>query len=551
MSQTRDIPDLLPARMVNEFAYCPRLFYLEWVQSQWCENLDTVQGQDVHRRVDREAGTLSPKGDARPRVARSVSLASEKMGLSARVDLIESNDGEVVPVDYKKGCVPSVPERAYEPERVQLCVQGLLLREAGFTCERGILYFAGSRERVVVDFDDELCTRTLELAAAAREVATHDVPPHPLVDSPKCPRCSLVGICLPDEVNQQSGRITSPPRRLIPSDPSAAPLYVTEQGAYIGVRAGRVEVRKKKELLLSRRVIDVSQVCVIGNAQVSTQALRSFFSRQVPVLYFSYGGWFSGIAQGHPSKHVGLRMKQLAEALRQDVRFAKAFVRGKIANARTLLRRNGRGPLDQALADLKRAQARVDSVDTQQELLGVEGLGARVYFRAFTTMLRGNEGLAEQFGTNGRGRRPPPDPVNCLLSFCYGLLTKDLTAVVLGVGFDPYVGLYHRPRFGRPALALDLAEEFRPLVAESVVINLINNGEIGPGDFVSRAGGVQLTADGRKSVIAAYERRLAVELTHPIFKYKVTMRRALELQARLLGACLLGEVAEYEPLLTR
>lgn len=155
------------------------------------------------------------------------------------------------------------------------------------------------------------------------------------------------------------------------------------------------------------------------------------------------------------------------------------------------------------------------------------------------------------FSFEGRNRRPPTDAVNCLLSYGYGLLTKDLTVVTFAIGFDPYIGFYHRPRYGRPALALDLAEEFRPLIVESTVLTLINNGEVKDSHFIVRAGGVALTPDGRKAVLRAYERRLDTEITHPIFGYKVTYRRVLETQARLLGAVMLGEVQSYSPLVTR
>jgi CRISPR-associated protein Cas1 len=141
--------------------------------------------------------------------------------------------------------------------------------------------------------------------------------------------------------------------------------------------------------------------------------------------------------------------------------------------------------------------------------------------------------------------------VNCLLSFCYGLLAKEMLAACLAVGFDPYIGLYHRPRFGRPALALDLAEEFRPLLADSTVLTLINNGEVSPSAFLVRAGAVTLTADGRKTVIRAWERRMTTELRHPLFGYKVSYRRAAELQARILASCLTGELPAYQPLVTR
>ena len=146
------LPDdapFLPARMVNEYVYCPRLAYLEWVQGEWAESADTVEGAHVHRRVDREDRPLPPAEALdeaeRPRT-RSVTLSSRRLGLVARIDLVESDGESVVPVDYKRGKRPHVAAGAYEPERVQLCVQGLLLEENGYQCTEGVLYFAESRE---------------------------------------------------------------------------------------------------------------------------------------------------------------------------------------------------------------------------------------------------------------------------------------------------------------------------------------------------------------------------------------------------------------------
>ena len=150
-----DAPPLVPARMVNEFVYCPRLAYLEWVQGEWVESSDTVEGRHAHRRVNRDGGKLPPPADvdkAEKLHARSVTLSSDRLGLIARMDLIESDGGSVTPVDYKRGKRPHVERGAYDPERVQLCVQGLLLREHGYVCDEGVLYFVGSRERVRVPF---------------------------------------------------------------------------------------------------------------------------------------------------------------------------------------------------------------------------------------------------------------------------------------------------------------------------------------------------------------------------------------------------------------
>jgi CRISP-associated protein Cas1 len=212
-----------------------------------------------------------------------------------------------------------------------------------------------------------------------------------------------------------------------------------------------------------------------------------------------------------------------------------------------LLRRNERDRNDDVFASLKQLAADALVSPSTASLLGTEGAAARLYFGQFSTMLRADF----EFDFNGRNRRPPKDPANCFLSYLYSLLVKDLTAVTHGVGFDPYLGFYHRPRFGRPALALDLAEEFRPLIADSVAINLINNGEIKVTDFNIRAGGVGLTNDGRRAVIAGYERRLDTEVTHPVFGYKVTYRRVLEVQARILGAYLLREIPDYVAFTTR
>jgi CRISPR-associated protein Cas1 len=181
------VPELVPARMVNEFSYCPRLFFLEWVQARFADNDDTVGGRWQHRVVDQVGGAAPLPDDGELRAARSVQLSSTDLGLVAKVDLIEGDDQHVRPVDYKRGSPPDTVDRAWEPERVQLCVAGLLLREAGYRCDEGVLYFAEARKRVVVPFDPALVERTRSLLAELRQVAASDIAPPPLVDSPKCP----------------------------------------------------------------------------------------------------------------------------------------------------------------------------------------------------------------------------------------------------------------------------------------------------------------------------------------------------------------------------
>ena len=222
--------DLLPARMVNEYVYCPRLFYLEWVEARFADNDDTRLGQQVHRKVDVESGAAPLPGDGELRRARSVTLSSERLGVIAKLDLIEGDgDGSVVPVDYKKGS-PQPDGTPWPSDEVQVCLQALLLREQGYQCDHAELWYAETRQRVRVELTTERLSWAADLVADARGVADRATPPLPLVDSPKCPRCSLVGLCLPDEVNALLARCEQPPRRLVPRDPDQRPVYVTKPG---------------------------------------------------------------------------------------------------------------------------------------------------------------------------------------------------------------------------------------------------------------------------------------------------------------------------------
>lgn len=547
------IPDLIPARILNEHVYCRRLAYLEWVDRQFVDNADTADGTFVHRVVDRQRAA-PPEPDAQhgepPPSSTSVTVSSERLGLIAKVDLLEARDGAVVPVEYKRGAPRAPEEPLWEPELAQLCAQVLVLRDCGYTVPHAEAYFAQTRTRHRVPITDELVERTVAAARQLREDAAADEAPPPLVDSPKCPRCSLVGICLPDEVNALSERAQRPPRRLVAGDPPATPLYATTAGSRLTKRGGRVVLLEDGEEIASRRLIDVSHVAVLGNVTVGSALLRACFDAGVPVLWFSAGGWFSGVATGMPAKNVAVRMRQHRACALGSPELAGAFVAGKVRNARTLLRRHGGPQAARVVAQLADLAKAAEGERSLESLLGLEGTAARLYFGCFGALLRG-VGDGEQFAFDDRNRRPPRDPVNALLSFVYALLVKDVTVAALAAGLDPYVGLYHRPGFGRPALALDLAEEFRPLIGDSTVMTAINNGELTPDDFVRRAGGVALTDRGRRKTIAAYERRMTTELRHPLFRYRATYRRCLEIQARLLAAVLVGDVPTYRPLTTR
>lgn len=551
-----DMP-LLPARMVNEYQYCPRLAYLEWVQGEWAESSDTVEGRHAHRRVDQPSGDLpDPAAEEPERVhARSITLSSNRLGLIAKMDLVEGEGNRVTPVDYKRGKRPHVAQGAYEPERVQLCVQGLILEEHGYQCEEGVLYFVESRDRVRIAFDDELRALTKNAIDGLRLIAVGGQIPPPLEDSPKCPRCSLVGICLPDEVNFLKKEQT-PPRPLAVARDEALPIYVQARSAKVAKKGETLEISIEDKVVQTARLIDASQLVLMGNVYVTTPTLHELMAREITISWHSFGGWFLGHTVGTGHKNVEIRAAQYRSSFDSAacLRLAKGFVTAKIQNQRTLLRRNWKREdnTDELIEAFQNDVRHAQRAPNLPELLGAEGQAAARYFRHFSAMLnRDGDAGSLSFDFTTRNRRPPTDPVNALLSYAYALLVRTWTVTLTAVGFDPYRGFYHQPRYGRPALALDMMEPFRPLIADSSVIQAINNGEVRPTDFISAAGSVALTEDGRKRFIGTFERRLAQEVTHPLFGYKVSYRRLIELQARLLARHLLGEISEYPNFTTR
>lgn len=546
---------LIPVRMLNEFAYCPRLFYLEWVQGEFIDNQFTVEGRGVHRRVDGNAPALPRPEEHAEFTVRSVSLSSEALGLSAKIDLVKGDGDLVRPVDFKRGRLPLVPEGAYEPERVQLCAYGLLLREHGYRCESGLLWFSEARRTVEIVFDDALVSRTQELLEQAKRVSGSGVIPEPLRGSPKCGGCSLNSICLPDEIHalKESEPKAAPRQILVPRE-NARPLTVQEQGAFVGLDGECLVVRSRdKKKLDSVGFPKLSQVVLVGNVQISSQAVRELFEREIPVVFMSYGGRVAGMCDGFSHNNIEVRRAQfrLADDPVASLKLARKFVRAKILNSRTMLRRNSRLISASVLRELQQSADAALAASSADELLGVEGNAGSIYFRHFAGMLKPADEASLAFDFTVRTRRPPKDPINAMLSLGYSLLAKDMALAARAAGLEPLLGFYHRPRHGRPALALDLMEEFRPIIADSVVLSCVNNGVVKAEDFVQSGVGVGMTSQGRREFIAAYERRMTEEVTHPVFGYQASYRRILAVQSRLLARHLLGEVAEFPNFRTR
>ncbi len=563
--------ELIPARALNQATYCPRLYYLQYVDAVTPVNEHVEGGLFDHRRVNDPALANRTRKDGDTRQTRSVTLSSQRLGVTAVLDIVEEKGGAAYPVETKHGSAPR--DEAGRPsfwdnDAVQLCAQGMLLEEdLGAPVGQGALFYAGSRERVEVPFDDGLRGKTLAAIEQVRTLSARETPPEPLPAElrHRCHGCSLATICLPEETLYQISRPAETAgatpfgiTRVIPQSDDGAVLYLQEPGSHVGKRSEHLVVRKDGRDIQRIPLHAVRQVVILSSVQVSTQALETLATNGIPVAFVNGYGRFIATLQPAPPKNVSLREAQFRRFAdpAECLSLTRAVVRAKLTNQRTLLMRclrsrpddadddAGRGSHEPAARDLAELMARLDEATAVDSLLGLEGQGAALYFGQFNRFLKAQP-PGRAFDFQNRNRRPPKDPVNALLSFAYALLAKDCFSALCVVGFDPYRGFFHTGRHGRPSLALDLMEEFRAVIADSVVLTLINNRVVTPDDFLTWRDACQLTDEGRKKFFAAYEQRRATVVTHPLFGYKMSYNRMLEVQARLLAAYVRGEVPEY------
>lgn len=593
MGLTSD-PDLWPARGIAEYAYCPRLFYYMAVEGVFLPSSDTEKGCATHRRVDRpsavrdmtesrprdsdrvpndEEAEADPTEDTdKPKSIRSLALTSQKLGLTATLDLCELTGMNAVPVEYRKGRArrisvsppPDEPEEADEPaltaaepwptDRIQVGLQILLLEEAGYAVDSAVLYYAEEKRRLPLTVDDKLRADALAVLEAAKACAT-GARPLPLLNDPKCPRCSLLPVCLPDEVNCERQADTdeqASPRKLWPPRDDGIQVVVQQQGARISVSGKSLEVSDRKGAAVKKLPLaGLESLALVGSVQVTTQALHVLADECVPVAFPSGAGRL--VAMMDPLDSVSATVRT-AQVRRFDdpaacLELARALIVAKVENQRTLLMRN-HASLPEGVAESMANEAdKARAADSLDSLRGHEGQAAALHFGNFAGMFKGEE--AAEFDANGRQRRPPPDPINSCLSMSYSMLSNECIAALRQARLEPTIGAFHVPRPGRPALALDLMEPFRPLVADSIAVTAFNRGELGAGHFLRTASGCAFTDAGRRAFFKAWSRRMDAVVTHPVFDYRLSYRRMLVLHARMIAAWLLGEVPTLAFLTTR
>lgn len=328
--------------------------------------------------------------------------------------------------------------------------------------------------------------------------------------------------------------------------------------APVNERLGRLEPYKKRFPLGK-----ITQLAVVGNVTVTNPVIKALCDLGIEIVYLTQWGKFIGRTSGREHKHGRLRLLQSRAHDDATTLFtiAKVCVRTKLHNQKTLLLRNNRPRDDHRVRQgADSIQVMIDQIDAMPAidftppdpslpqkgthlgiLMGMEGRAAAAYFPAFRALLKAE--WAELF--TKRQKRPPTDPVNALLSYGYTLLINQTAAAGQIVGFDPYVGYLHSTQYGKPALALDIVEMFRAPIVDSVVLTLLNNGMLSPDDFVETLGSWQMKDDAMRIFLGKYEERMNTEITHPIFKTKVTYRRSLELQMRLLSRWMLGELKQF------
>lgn len=330
-------------------------------------------------------------------------------------------------------------------------------------------------------------------------------------------------------------------------------IYVTTDDAFIGKIDERLKVRAQKKTLLDVPMIKVDGVVVLGRATVSPAALIELLERKIPLSFMTGTGRFLGRLEPELNKNIFVRSSQWQAAgeTPRSIHVVQGFIRGKLKNYRSMLlraQREGIINLEAGITRIEQAINPIGQTSIIDALRGLEGAGSAAYFTHFGCLIRNS-----QFSFKSRNRRPPLDPVNALLSFGYALLMHDIQGAINIVGFDPYLGYLHTQRYGRPSLALDLMEEFRPLVVDAMVLSAINRKVLGPGDFSSEpvSHAVSLTDEGRRKFLRLYEQKKQSKFKHPVMGRQFTYQETFEVQARLLAKYLMGETEQYPPLVLK
>lgn len=528
---TIDDSDFLPLSLVLYTEFCERRTWLE-VNGEKTDTSQVQHGQSAHRAVD---------DSSRSRTARrtAMTLRSEELRINGRTDAVAFIDEKSVEITEFKSTPVRRKAQVTQAHRLQLTLQRMCLEEEGFEVLAQSIFFTDHKRKIDVELGPEDYDRARLQVERTRKIVADSKAPPPLIDSPQCSACSHVTVCLPDE--QALGPVV---RRVHASDPEGNVLHLTEQGSRASISNGRVVVTHRGEKLGTVPLAKVHGVVVHGNIDLSSALHRNLLWQDQSVVWCSSTGRVYGWSQPATGPNGLTRVKQHVVSDRGSLDIAREMVSAKIHNQATLLRRNSGH--DDGVKSMRTSALRALGAADIPELFGIEGDAAREYFGAFHRMLKVDALSTLGWQWKGRVGRGADDPLNVLLNYSYGLLTTEAIRAILACGLDPHAGFLHSSTRNKPAFALDLMEEFRAPIADSVVISLVNRREIKNSHFQRVAGSHRLSPDGRKALIKAFERRVHTSFVHPLFSYEVTWRRAIEIQARVILGFLNGTIDGYK-----
>lgn len=474
-------------------------------------------------------------------------MNSRRLGLSGKADIVrvdDSGDDRTVRlVEYKATPLrrAAVVTRANE---IQLALQALCLLEEGYEVAGAAVRFVDHNQTVPVELSEELFQAAAAYVEKTRSIVQGSQAPAPLIDEARCASCSHVSVCLPDERSATVVR-----RKIRPTERAGQLLHATVPGSRVSLSRGRVRVSQKDEELANVALELVNGIVVHGNIDLSAALIREFLWRGHCIVWCSSTGRVYGWAQPSDGPNGLSRARQHVMFDDGFLPIAREMIHAKLWNQATFLRRNtSRGEQARKLRELARSVLEAGDIN---ELFGAEGEGAAAYFAEFAELMKPRSVEKYGFEWSGRVGRGAKDPLNILLNYAYGMLTAECIRAIVSCGLDPHAGVLHSSTRNKPALALDLMEEFRPLVADSAVIGMLNKLAFPLSGFSRSGAAIRLSDEGRKAVIRAVETRLEEEFTHPTFGYKISWRRAIEVQARMILGVIDGSQPRYKGVVTR
>jgi len=531
----RNTVDLIPISLVAQHVYCPRRAWLE-AAGEKTDSYAMTAGELAHAATD---DPTTGRGGRK----RAIDVTHPGLGITGRADTVEDQNGRIQVVEYKATPVRRKAE-VTPPMRVQLALQSACLREMGHDVSGCSVYFTTHRRRVSVQISNEDTEKAIAQATQTRLTVEASTAPEPLIDDPRCMGCSHSDVCLPEE-----RKLKPVTRRIHAADPDGGIVHLATAGSRAFLRGGRLRVSLRGEEMDSLPLEQIAGLVLHGNIDLSSALIRELLWRGLTIVWCSGSGRVIGWSQTATTSNGLARVRQHQASAEGNIELAREFVAAKVGGQATLLRRNGQAP--DTVAKLRSLQSKSRAAQNISTLTGIEGKSAALYFADLPTMLRRPQGEPFLIGWTGRVGRGAFDPLNVCLNFLYGVITAEVIRAIVACGLDPHAGFLHSSARNKPALALDLMEEFRAPLGDAVVLSAINNREITTSDFSDALGTWRLRGSGKRALLSAYERRVAREFTHPVFKYAITWRRAIEVQARMVLGYLDGSQSRYAGVTTR